>query len=296
MNKKQDISLNLSLGSKLKDYVQLTKFKLSMFVVISSLFAYWILVGSQFNWTIFLLLGIGGFCCTAAANTLNQVLEKDFDKLMTRTAQRPLAAGRMKISEAVFFSGLLLLTGSVLLSLINPLTSLLCMISVVLYSFLYTPLKRYTTLAVAIGAIPGALPVLIGSVAGAGEITMIGIILFGIQFLWQFPHFWSIGWLSFEDYKRAGYKLLPIDESNNIDPKIGYHSFIYSLILIPVSIAPIWIMNANVFVMMLVALTGIVYTVKSYNFYIKQDRPTALGVMFTSFFYLPIILILYLFI
>ena len=267
-----------------------------MFVVISSVLAYWVLVGSQFNTTIFILLGLGGFCCTAAANTLNQVLEKDFDKLMTRTSERPLAAERMKISEAVFLSGLLLLTGTVMLSLINPLTSLLCMISVVLYSFLYTPLKRYTTLAVAIGAIPGALPVLIGSVAGAGEITMIGIVLFGIQFLWQFPHFWSIGWLSFEDYNKAGYKLLPINNENKIDEKIGFHSFIYALILIPVSIAPIWLGDYNILVFVLVALTGIVYAFQSYKFYVRQNRPTALGVMFTSFFYLPIVLILYLFI
>ena len=151
-------------------------------------------------------------------------------------------------------------------------------------------------MSVAIGAIPGALPVLIGSVAGAGEITVIGVILFGIQFLWQFPHFWSIGWLSFEDYKKAGYKLLPMNESNDIDEKIGYHSFIYALILIPVSIAPLWIVNANILVMCLVAITGIVYAFQSYRFYIKQNRPTALGVMFTSFFYLPIVLILYLFI
>ena len=188
----------------------LTKFKLSLFVVISSALAYIAAVGLNINFVVLALLCIGGFCCTAASNALNQVLERDFDKLMTRTENRPLAAGRMKTSEAVLFSGLMLLIGTAMLSLISPLASLLCMLSVVIYSFVYTPLKRYTTLSVAIGAIPGSLPVLIGAVAGSGTITILGISLFAIQFMWQFPHFWAIGWLSFDDYKKAGYKLLPI--------------------------------------------------------------------------------------
>lgn len=274
----------------------LSKFRLSLFVVISSVMAYAIVAGTAFNLIICSILAIGGFCCTAASNGLNQVLEKDYDALMERTANRPLPANRMKSSEAVLFSGMMLLIGIVMLSWINPLTSFIGMLSVVLYSFVYTPLKRHTTLAVAIGAIPGALPVLIGAVAASGTITLLGMILFFIQFLWQFPHFWAIGWLAFDDYNKAGYKLLPKDQTGNIDQKLGLHMLVYALILIPISVLPILYMDMNLIVCGLIILSGVYYAYASYKFNQDQNRSTALHVMFTSFFYLPIVLMLYLFI
>jgi len=296
LNKNQVIAKSVAKTSKLSDYLMLSKFRLSLFVVISSVMAYIVAVGMVINWPVLAMLAIGGFCCTAASNGLNQVLEKDFDKLMVRTQNRPLPANRMKSSEAVLFSGILLLIGTVILSWINPLTSFLAMISVVLYSFVYTPLKRHTTLSVAIGAIPGALPVLIGAVAGSGTITLLGVVLFLIQFLWQFPHFWAIGWLSFDDYSNAGYKLLPVTEEGAIHKKLGWHMLVYALLLIPVSILPVLYSDANLLVVALVVLMGAYYAYVSYKFYMNQERPTALKVMFTSFFYLPIVLMLYMFI
>jgi len=286
--------ISLEKYSKMDDYSMLVKTKLSLFVVFSSILAYIAVAQSNIDYTILILLGVGGFCITGAANTLNQILERDYDKLMTRTQNRPLATGRMKLSEASLFSGLLLMTGSILLALINPLTALLSMMSLVLYAFVYTPLKRYSTLAVAVGALPGALPVLIGTSAFSGTITLIGVTLFAIQFLWQFPHFWSIGWLSFEDYKKAGYKLLPVDELGAIDKKLGLHAFIYAVILVPVSIYPFFIGELNFYIALAVGIVGILYAIASLYFYIEQNRKAALRLMFSSFIYLPVVLILYL--
>ena len=197
------------LSAGVVDILELVKFKLTSVVVITSALSY--LVVSQFytfDWFILGMLTLGGFLVASAANAMNEVLEKDFDILMERTKNRPVATGRMKVSDAVMISGLLCLAGIVCLALINPITSFLGMISFVSYAFIYTPLKRYSTLAVPVGAVPGALPVLIGATACSGEITILGLVLFAIQFLWQFPHFWAIGYLGFEDYKKAGYKLV----------------------------------------------------------------------------------------
>jgi len=280
--------------SRFGDFVMLTKFRLSSFVVISSVLAYLVVAGANFDITTLLLLGIGGLAMTGAANALNQILERDFDKLMTRTQNRPLAAGRMKLSAAVLFSGLMLLTGSMLLAMINPLTALLSMISLITYSFVYTPLKRYSTLAVSVGAIPGALPVLMGTTAFSGTLTTIGIVLFAVQFLWQFPHFWAIGFLSFDDYKKAGYKLLPVNKAGNINRKLGLHSFLYALILIPISVAPFFIGDMTLVPSILIGICGILYAATSMYFYMKHDRKSALMLMFSSFFYLPLVLSFYL--
>ena len=160
------------VGSVLRDYSQLVKLKLSLLVVFSSIAGYMIVAGSMFSIVDLVLLFLGGFCTTGAANTLNQVLEKDFDRLMKRTQDRPLAQGRMKVSEAVLFAGLMCLIGILFLATFNPITAMLGMLSMILYSFVYTPVKRYSTSAVAIGAIPGALPILIGCTAFEGSISL----------------------------------------------------------------------------------------------------------------------------
>jgi len=170
----------------MSDYAMLVKLKLNLFVVFSAVLSYFIIAGSAINWLHVVLLAIGGFLITSAANALNQVLEKDYDKLMDRTADRPLATGRMKTSEAVIFAGVSTIVGFIVLAVINPLVVLLSTLSLVSYAFLYTPLKRHSTLAVAVGAIPGALPVMIGGVAAEGHLTLFISCLFFIQFLWQF--------------------------------------------------------------------------------------------------------------
>jgi len=281
--------------SKIGDYIMLVKLKLTLLVVFTSLMAYLVVAGSNASLVGLFLLGIGGFLVTGAANALNQVLEKDHDKNMTRTADRPITAGRMKTSEGVLFAGLSCLIGVSILAMFNPLTSLLGMLSLICYSFVYTPMKRYSTSAVAIGAIPGALPALIGCTAFEGTITVFGIGIFALQFLWQFPHFWAIGYLSFDDYQNAGYKLLPEDEDGNVNRSLGMHSTMYALLMIPV-IGLIYFMGSGSLIASLIVLvTSIIYIGFSYNFHLRFDRASGLKLMFYSFVYLPIILAAYLF-
>lgn len=284
---------DVKVYTKMDDYSMLVKLKLNLFVVFSSVFAYFIIAGGDINWTHLLLLGFGGFLITSAANTLNQVLEKDYDKLMTRTANRPLAAGRMKVSEAVIFAGVTTIIGVVLLAMINPLVVLLSMLSLVSYAFLYTPLKRHSTLAVAVGAIPGALPVMIGGVAAEGHLTLMISCLFFIQFLWQFPHFWAIAYLAFEDYHGAGYKLLPVNADDEIDPKLGLHASLYALLIIPFVVMLYISGDASIFASIVSGLMALVYLYMSVKFYITTERKTALGLMFSSFIFLPVVLISY---
>lgn len=271
----------------------LVKMRLSIVVVFSSLMGYVIASGSEVNLVKAVWLAIGGLLVTFAANALNQVLEKDFDSLMTRTSDRPVATGRMKSSEAVMFAGLACLLGISILATFNPMTALLGMISLIIYAFVYTPLKRYSTLAVAVGAIPGALPVMIGFSAHDERITMMALSLFVIQFLWQFPHFWSIGFLGFDDYNKAGYKLLPVrDES--IDRNLGLSSMFYALLTLPVALFMFMYLKVSFTCTIIVCFAGIVYMFYSYQLHKNFDRPSALKLMFYSFLYLPFVLFTYL--
>ena len=178
------------IQSKIRDYAQLIKMRLALTVVFSSVMAYLIGLGGSIEWLPLLILAAGGFLITGAANTLNQVLEREYDAQMKRTAGRPLAANRMTVSEAVLAAGMMSMLGIILLAFFNPWTAFLGTLALVLYAFVYTPMKRISPLAVAVGALPGALPTLIGVVAAQGSITQLGIALFFIQFLWQFPHVW----------------------------------------------------------------------------------------------------------
>lgn len=282
----------ISLWSEIKT---LTKFKLSMMVLMSSVLGYLVVAGFETSPLILALLTMGGFLTTAAANILNQVLERDHDALMERTKNRPLAANRMKVSEAVLMAGIAMVVGIGMLAFINPLTALLGTLSLLSYAFVYTPLKRYSTASVAVGAIPGALPVLIGTCAFEGTLSVLGLTLFAIQFLWQFPHFWAIGWLSFDDYKKAGYKLLPMNDEGNIDDNIGFYSGIYALLLIPVCYLG-YINEARISMMMFVLsiVLSAAYLVFCLILQKKKDRKSAMRLMFSSFFYLPLILLVYL--
>jgi heme o synthase len=280
------------LALKLKDYVMLVKFRLSLVVVISSVLGYVIASGGNGSWSDISLLIAGGFLVTGAANALNQVLEKDFDILMTRTSNRPVATGRMKSSEGVMFAGISCLIGISLLALFNPVTALLGMLSMIIYAFVYTPLKRYSTLAVAVGAIPGALPVMIGMTAFEGTISLLAICLFAIQFLWQFPHFWSIGFLGYEDYKKAGYKLLP-ESNGTIDRSLGLSAIFYGMFIIPVVVLMYFNVDISLLSTSFVLMLTLGYIFLSYIFHKKFDRSSALKLMFYSFFYLPFVLMTY---
>jgi heme o synthase len=291
----KDIAVNVanndeSKYSTLGDYVMLTKLRLSLTVVITSLLGFFI--AAKGNYTVYhlLLLFVGGFLVTAAANTLNQVLEKDFDKLMSRTQDRPLAAGRMKISDAVLFAGICCVLGVSMLAMFNPLTAVLGMLSFLLYAFVYTPLKRYSPMAVAVGAVPGALPVLIGCTAAEGTLTALSMCLFLIQFFWQFPHFWSIGYLGFDDYRKAGYELIPHNEGE-IERSISFNGFIYICCIIPLIIALYYLSYVNMIGLSVMLIVTVLFGYFGLDFNNKFDRSSALKLMFFSFFYMPIILI-----
>lgn len=281
--------------SKLEDIAMLVKFRLSLMVVVSSCLAYLVAAGGSASWLTLGLLFSGGMATTAAANAVNQVLEKEFDAVMERTKLRPVANARMKSSEAVLISGLMLVFGTICLGLINPLAAFLGMSSFMLYAFVYTPLKRYSTLSVAVGAIPGALPVLIGTVAFDGSFTALGLTLFLVQFLWQFPHFWAISFLAFEDYDKANYKVLPKSSDGSIDRNIGAYSALYAILIIPtIIIAQSFGLSISILSMSAIVLITLYYTYKGVQLQLRHNRESARALMFSSFFYLPIVLIFFL--
>ncbi|WP_235297037.1 heme o synthase [Portibacter marinus] len=280
----------LLFPQRITDFGLLIKFKLSLTVVFSAVMAYLVLGGR--SWLGALGLFTGGMLVTGAANALNQVLEKDFDMLMERTKDRPVATGRITSAEAVLFAGLMSLVGITLLGMFNPLTAFLGMVSLVLYAFLYTPLKRFSPVSVLIGTLPGALPILIGGAAIQGYISALAIVIFTIQVLWQLPHFWAIGWLGFEDYQKAGFKLLPTKEQE-LDSRIGLYSFFAAIPLIFISFLPIMVGDISFGACLLVAISSLIYTGFAWNFYRRADRKSAMALMFSSFAYLPIILLTY---
>ncbi len=271
----------------------LVKFKLSSIVVTTAILSYVIVtMGANFSSVTLLLLVVGGFLVTFASNALNQVLEREFDTMMDRTKNRPVATGEMTVSTAVLLAGIMSVVGIIALSLIHPLVGLLGTVSFMLYAFVYTPLKRHTTLSVAIGAIPGALPILIGTTAGEGSITLFGLCLFAIQFFWQFPHFWAIGYLSFEDYSKAGFKLLPVDEKGKIARSLGMSSTIYAALILPVCILMYMMGHVNLIEFIGTMVLSIGYLVLSILFHKQFNRDSARKLMFYSFLYVPILLII----
>jgi protoheme IX farnesyltransferase len=280
------------LGQKVVDYKQLVKFRLNLTVVFSAVMAYLIANQGPINWVALVILAFGGFFVTGASNALNQVLEKDFDRLMARTADRPLAAGRMTVAEGVLAAGIMSMVGIMLLALFNPWAAFFGMLAMVSYAFVYTPLKRISPIAISVGALPGALPTLIGCVAFQGELTTLAFLLFSIQFAWQFPHFMSIGWLGFDEYKKAGYKLIPLKNGER-DPYTGIYAVLYALLLIPLT----WGMYYFGWAGMISAIAGtvlaLVYAYFGWGLYKTQNRKGALRLMFASFFYLPLTLILF---
>lgn len=277
---------------KIQDYKMLVKLRLSLTVVFSSVMAFLIASNGNWTWLAVGFLALGGFLVTGAANALNQTLEKDYDKLMTRTANRPLAAGRMTSSEAVLAAGFMSMIGISLLALFNPWAAFLGTLSLVFYAFVYTPMKRISPVAVLIGAIPGALPTMIGCVAIEGHLSLLAVCLFGLQFFWQFPHFWAIGWLGNEDYSKAGYKLVPMRDGKMDDKEMGWQSLLCALVLIPVGLLPYFTGVSGLWSAVVVSLLGIGYAVMAWRFYRQPERKTALGLMFYSFAYIPFSLIL----
>lgn len=220
------------------DFKQITKAGLAISVVFSSIAGYLLGFDSDkhpFSWITLLILSIGGYCMVGASNAFNQVIEKDLDALMDRTKNRPIPAGRMSPNVALFLASLLTIIGLILLYLINPKTAMFGAISIFLYTSLYTPLKTMTPLSVFVGAFPGAIPFMLGWVAATDHFGIEAGTLFMIQFFWQFPHFWAIGWFLFEDYQKAGFFMLPTGQKDN---KTAIQIILYTLWLIMASLLP----------------------------------------------------------
>lgn len=272
------------------DFTQLVKLRLSLTVVFSALMSYWIALplDRSMGYKLFSFL-LGGFLITGAANILNEVLEKNYDSLMSRTANRPLPSGRMTESTAILIAGIMSVFGLIFLASLNLWSALLGAISLLLYAFVYTPLKRVSSVAVFVGAIPGALPVLIGTVSAQGNLTILGLCLFAIQFFWQFPHFWSISWLGHQDYIKAGFKITP-SLGENPTNRTGFQAFIYSLFLIPVFLLCQYFKIAGENALLIFLIFSIVYILLSLKLFSSNNKKAALTLLFFSFFYIPIIL------
>ena len=278
----------------LKDFKNLVKLRLTFLVVFSASISF--LIGSdglaQINWINWLKLIVGGFLVTSAANGFNEIIEKDLDKLMTRTADRPLPSGRMNNGQALVISLMMAICGTYLLGSLNLLTGILSVFSILFYAFIYTPLKRKTPISVFVGAIPGALPPLIGYVAAHGKIDEFALILFGIQFVWQFPHFWAIAWVLDDDYKKAGFRLLPTTKRDKTSAII---TLISTIILIPVSLLPTIYLYGGYTIGIVSLICGIAFAYQAYILVKKLDIKSAQQLMFGSFIYLPIVQLVLLF-
>jgi protoheme IX farnesyltransferase len=285
------------LASKVKDYFQLIKFTLSFMVVFSTVVCF-LIAPNELHFVrhkLFsvLLLFVAGMLITGSANAINQVIEKNTDALMKRTANRPVASGRMGAKEATIFA---LLAGAIgvyiLFNWFNWQSAAVGLFSLFLYGFVYTPLKKINSIAVLVGAIPGALPCLIGWVAAYGDSQIMWVgawVLFGIQFFWQFPHFWAIAWLAHTDYTAAGFKLLPGDKGPT--KFTALQTVIYSVLMIPFGLLPYYIgITGLVSVWVLLACNfWMVYV--SIMLFVKMDLQSARKVMFSSYFYLMIVLL-----
>ena len=271
---------------------QLTKFRLSFVVAFSSAIGYILGSPGPANWQNSGLVLLGGFLISASANMINQMLEKDLDKLMKRTANRPLPTGQVSVPEVVVLCLVTGLGGLALLAFqFNWLSAILSLISLVLYGFVYTPMKRISPISVLIGAFPGALPPLIGYVAASGQITNEALILFGIQFVWQFPHFWAIAWVLDEDYKAAGFKMLPFGGSKDMKTAIQIMS--YTMLLIPLSLLPLKMGMTGTTSALVVVTCSVLFLMQTFYLMRTCSKKAALNIMFGSFLYLPVVQIAY---
>ncbi|MCC9166126.1 heme o synthase [Pontibacter harenae] len=275
------------MSNKVKAYFQLLKFRLSFTVAFSSAIGF-ILGRLGASYAEVALVMLGGLLVTGSANIINQIIEKDLDKMMKRTAKRPLPTGKISVAEAAIYSAFLGVAGLAVLALtFNVLTAVLSLISLILYGFVYTPLKRISPICVFIGAIPGGLPPMIGWVAATGVISVEAWILFGIQFIWQFPHFWAIAWVLDDDYKKAGFKMLPMAGGKNL--KTAIQIMIYTLVLIPLSLLPLQFGMTGTTSAFVAVICGVLFLAQTFYLMRTCSKKAAMNIMFGSFLYLPIV-------
>jgi len=284
-------SQSFSIAAKVKDYMLLIKFTLSFTVVFSCVICYLLAPKVvEYDWAMILILFLAGMLITSIANAINQAVEKDTDALMKRTAKRPVANGNMSQQEAYTFAFIAGVVGvGMMWYFFNLSSALVSAFSLFLYAFIYTPLKKINSIAVLVGALPGALPCLIGWVAGNDDFSLGGWVLFGMQFLWQFPHFWAIAWVAHADYTKAGFKLLPADKGPTKFTAI--QTIMYSVLMIPIGMVPYFIGLTGITSLWIVLVCNLLMVVQSARLYQAMDVKAARRVMFSSYIYLPIVLL-----
>lgn len=278
---------------KIRDYAQFLKIRLASLVVFSSGVGYAIAAGSAFDFVQFLWLLLGGFLIVGASNGINQIIEKESDQLMARTANRPVATGRMSVWEAALLALLLGVAGVVIIGIFtNKLSAALGLMSLLSYAFVYTPMKKHSPFAVFVGAFPGALPILIGYAAFSGHLNLEAGLLFLVQFIWQFPHFWAIAWILHQDYGKAGFRLLP--NAGEPGRKNAFQILWYTATLIPISLAPVYYGYAGWWAAAICLIASLLFLAQAWKLYRTLDKSDARKLMFGSFVYLPIVQLIYL--
>jgi len=279
-----------------KDFVEITKARLSISVVVSTIAGYLLGFNDEqpFQWGVLFLLAIGGYCMVGASNVFNQIIEVELDAQMDRTKNRPLPSGRISKQNAFILGAVLTILGLIILYNVNPKTSMFSAISIFMYVSLYTPLKTVTPLSVFVGAFPGAIPFMLGWVAATGHFGIEAGTLFIIQFFWQFPHFWAIGWFLYEDYKKAGFFLLP---SGKQDKKTTLQIILYSIWTIMASIIPVFGFTGNLFLSkfaaVIVVLLGLWMLFYAFKLHKEMNVKTARKLMLVSVSYISLLQIIY---
>lgn len=275
------------------DFKEITKARLAVSVVFSSIAGYF-LGADQINASSLLLLAFGGYCMVGASNAYNQIIEKDLDALMNRTKNRPIPAGRMTVNTALSIAVVLTVVGVIALYFLNPKTAMFGAISIFLYTSVYTPLKTITPLAVFVGAFPGAIPFMLGWVAATNDFGIEPGTLFMIQFFWQFPHFWALGWMLDEDYKKGGFKMLPTGKK---DAGTALQIIMYTIWMMVISVVPVLgitgSLQLSIPAAVLIFLLGGVMLFFAFKLYEKRDNSSARKLMLASVSYITLMQVVY---
>lgn len=280
---------------KIKDYSEFLKLRLASLVVLSSVICYG-LAADEFQVEIMIALVLGGTFLTGASNGFNEIIERDLDALMDRTKARPLPSSKMTLIEAWIAAFLFGTLGiGILWIMVNPMSGILGLIAMFLYAVVYTPMKQRTPFAVFVGAFPGSIPPMLGCVAateGFGQITLLSLLMFSVQFIWQFPHFWAIAWRVHDDYLKAGFKLLP--SAGGRDKGTAFQIVVYTIGLIPVSLLPTFFGFTGFVSAGVAIVAGIIFAKQAFDLYRTLDSEEAKKLMFGSFVYLPVVQLAYL--
>jgi protoheme IX farnesyltransferase len=288
--------LPLKTTSLYRDFLEVTKARLSISVVFSSIAGFFLGIYDidSFKWSTLLMLVVGGYCMVGASNVFNQIIEKDLDALMDRTKNRPIVTGKISKNQGFILGVILTIVGLFLLYLINPKTAMFGAISIFIYTSLYTPLKTLTPLSVFVGALPGAIPFMLGWVAATGEFGIEAGTLFIIQFFWQFPHFWAIGWFLYEDYKKGGFFMLPTGKQ---DKTTALQIILYTIWLIIASLLPSIGYTGRLFITpitaVIVFLLGLWMLYYAFDLFKKRSVASARKLMLVSVSYITLLQLIY---